>query len=161
MIVKGKAEFASVHQPNTRFSPQYCIDVIVDDESAKILEGQGLTVKRNATDKNGRVRGNVFKCKRNAYRKDGTANRKPNIVGPDGKTPFEELIGNGSTVNVQYNPYEWEFAGKKGTSADLVGVQIVEHVPYRGMESEFEAAEGNANPASDTPSEFDDDVPFS
>lgn len=157
MIVKGKAEFASLHQPNTKFSPVYCIDVIVDDDAATTLEGQGLTVKRDATDKNGNPRGHVFKVKRNAYRKDGTMNRKPNVVGPDGKTPFDELVGNGSIVNVQYNPYEWEFAGKKGTSADLVGVQVVEHVPYKGNDSEFEAVEAEANPAEAAPSEFDEE----
>jgi len=160
MIVKGTAEFASVHQPNTRYTPVYCIDLIVDDETATRLEKEGLPVKRNVVDKKGRNRGNVFKVKRNAYRKDGTMNTKPNIVGPDGKTPFEELIGNGSKVNVQYNPFDWEFAGKKGRSADLVGVQVVNHVAYTGNENEFEAAEADANPATPSDSEFDDDTPF-
>lgn len=155
-IVQGTAEWCSVQEPNTTFEPVYCIDVIVDDDTATALEGQGLTVKRDAVDKDGNARGNVFKVKRKAFRKGGVPNQKPNCVDAKNQ-PFNDLIGNGSLVNVQYNVFNWEFAGKKGTSADFVGVQVLKHVPMQTNSPEFEAVEEPDTPAAITASEFDEE----
>jgi len=50
-------------------------------------------------------------------------------------------VGNGSVVNVKYNPYEWEFAGRKGIGANLNAIQVVDLVPYSGGDLENELAD--------------------
>ena len=147
-VIQGKAYWASVQAPNDKFPPpKYCIDLVVDEATAATLRAEGLKVE----EKEGQ--GLTLKAKRNQFRKDGTLNTKPNVVDAN-KKPFEDLIGNGSLVNLQYNPYDWEFAGNKGKSADLVGVQVLEHVAFSGTSDEFEAA-------AETPDvddgEFDDE----
>jgi len=144
-VVQGKAYWASVQAPNDKFPPpRYTLDLVVDEETAAKLRAEGLKVE----EKEGQ--GLTLKVKRNQFRKDGTLNRKPNVVD-SAKQPFEDLIGNGSLVNVQYNAYDWAFGGKKGRSADLVGVQVLEHVPFSGSSDEFEAL------AESPDGEFDDE----
>jgi len=47
-------------------------------------------------------------------------------------------VANGSKVRVQYNEYDWEYAGKKGKGLDLQAVQIVDLVEYKSQDgSEF------------------------
>lgn len=144
-IVQGKAFWASVQSPNEKFPPpKYTIDLVVDEETAEKLRAEGLNVV------NREGQGLTLKAKRNQFRKDGTLNTKPNIVDAN-KEKFEDLVGNGSIINLQYNAYDWEFAGKTGRSADLVGVQILELVPYGG--DEFEQVEQTDAPIVEVNSE--------
>ena len=48
----------------------------------------------------------------------------------------ETMVGNGSKVNVLYEPFEWNFGGKTGVSADLRAVQVTELVPYTTEEDD-------------------------
>lgn len=125
MLVKGIAHWAHVQKPDDRFPPaKFSITLHVDDDTAKELREAGLRVK-----KEGDV--NVFKVKRNVLKQNGEEAGKPNIV--DSATePFNELIGNGSQVVVQIRPYEYNNSYGSGMSADLVGVQVIDLVPYEG-----------------------------
>ena len=58
-------------------------------------------------------------------------NRAPELVDAQKRVMPNTLIGNGSDVNVLYSTYDWEFKGRKGTSADLKSVQIANLVPYK------------------------------
>lgn len=159
-----KVKWASVQAPNEKFTPQWCIDGVLDEATARELHAQGLNVKK---DKEGDL---ILKFKRNVYRKDGNRNQAPRIVGPD-KQPFLDLIGNGSVCNIQYSTYDWDYAGKSGKGTDLIAVQVVEHVPFEGQEDEFDAISESSgvdsnNSASSSSSgsapveDFDDDLPF-
>ncbi len=44
--------------------------------------------------------------------------------------PPEVLIGNGSRVKVKWNPYDWTFKKKSGTSAGLRAVMVIDLVEY-------------------------------
>jgi len=137
MVIQGKVKWCSVQQPNDKFPPPvYVTDVVIDDTTAAMLKGLNITVKDNDGEFS-------VKAKRKQFRKDGSLNTKPNCVDAK-KQPFEKLVGNGSLCNVQVNVYDWEFAGKKGTSLDFVGLQVLEHVSFEG--DEFEAAEDGAAP---------------
>jgi len=134
MVIQGKAMWASVQAPNDKFPPPvYCIDLVVDEATAATLKSDGITVK----DTDGEL---TVKAKRKQFRKDGTLNTKPNCVDAH-KRPFENLIGNGSLVNLQVNAFDWEFAGKKGRSLDFVGVQVLDLVEFSGTTDEFAATE--------------------
>jgi len=144
MVIQGKAMWCSVQAPNDKFPPPvYCTDLIIDEANAETLRALGVKVK----DTDGVL---SVKAKRKQFRKDGTLNTKPNCVDAN-KKPFEDLIGNGSLVNLQVNVFDWEFAGNTGKSLDFVGIQVLELVPFAGNEDEFEAA------STDTPDVADDE----
>lgn len=123
------------------FSSKYQIVVSLTEEQAADAEAAGLKVKTKEYD--GKTQYQVtFKSK-----------FRPRIVAADGKTDLDlagSEIGRGSLVSVQYKFREWVTpAKKKGTSSDLIAVQVLQMTPQGSME--FEAS-GDAGD-----SEFDDD----
>lgn len=135
-VLKGKAMWCSIQEPNTKFEPMWCCDLIVDDKTAKEFSKAGHKVRTN--EETGEK---SIKFKRKVTTAKGKANRQPVVVDAN-RNPFTELIGNGSVVNVQYKEYEWNYAGKSGKGLDLQGVQVVEHKPFAGADgAEFEAEE--------------------
>jgi hypothetical protein len=123
-----KCRWASVIEPNTTFDPVYEIEAILDNEQAAVLRDQGLAVK----EKEGEL---IYRFKRKVEgQKKGGGTflyPKPIVVGKDNR-PFEELIGNGSTVNIAYDVRKWEAYGGSGVKGDLVGVQVIDHVAFTG-----------------------------
>ena len=149
-IVKGTAYWAHVQRANTRFDPVYSIDLIIDQETAEKLEGEGLNVREDD-------RGVFCVFKRKAEKKDGSPNVKPAVVDAAGN-PFTGEVGNGSVVNVQYRPFNWTFGNKKGTGADLIGVQVLELNEYAEDKIQFEEQDGFI--ASQNVENAFDDSPF-
>ena len=150
-ILNGKAYWASVVSPNTTFDADgvYSVDLAVDAENKKKAEADGLSIKNK-----GDERGDFVTIKRKAKRKDGSANKAPDVM--DGmKRPLQNtLIGNGSDVNVLYKTYEWNHkpTGRSGTSADLQAVQVVNLIPYEGTGSSANAFEEVPEGKVDNPS---------
>ena len=129
-IIEGRAYWASITVPNTKFKPVYTINVLVDDKTFKefkdkkcsvkeLDEGKSVVFRRQVTDKNGNSR------------------PVPKLIDKD-KKPMTERGGNGSLVKVQYREYPWEYAGRSGTGLDLQAVQVLELV-----EAEQIAADGS------------------
>ena len=149
--VKGMAHWAHLVKPNTKFEPVYSIDVVVDKEQAEVLELAGLNVKEDD-------RGLVCVFKRKLNKKKGGTNPPPAVV--DAKmNPYTGNVGNGSLVQVQYRAYDWTFGNKKGTSADLIAVQVLELNEYADDKIVFEEEDGfEAEAVLDNA--FDDDLPL-
>ena len=133
-VMSGTAYWASVIAPNTKFDADgvWTIDVgNLDDLNKKKAQKDGLTIKNKGDEKEDFV---TFKRKvRNAK---GNLNRQPNVVDANKRLITETMIGNGSKVNVLYEPFEWNFGGKTGVSADLRAVQVTELVPYTTEEDD-------------------------
>ena len=133
-VMSGTAYWASVITPNTKFDADgvWTIDVgNLDDLNKKKAQKDGLTIKNKGDEKEDFV---TFKRKvRNAK---GNLNRQPNVVDANKRLITETMIGNGSKVNVLYEPFEWNFGGKTGVSADLRAVQVTELVPYTTEEDD-------------------------
>lgn len=136
-ITQGIAYWANVQKPVANFNRdgfEYTIDLHVDDTEANKLKEAGVNIR----EKDGEL---VAKFKKKAERNDGSKNTPPKVVDAD-NVLFDKEIGNGSKVRVQYRIYEWEFGRKKGKSADLQAVQVVDFVPRAGGSNpgdEFEA----------------------
>jgi len=132
--MSGTAYWASVITPNTKFDADgvWTIDVgNLDDLNKKKAQKDGLTIKNKGDEKEDFV---TFKRKvRNAK---GNLNRQPNVVDANKRLITETMVGNGSKVNVLYEPFEWNFGGKTGVSADLRAVQVTELVPYTTEEDD-------------------------
>jgi hypothetical protein len=151
-IITGKAQWASVIQPNTKYEPVWCIDVCnLDAKAKKILKADGIAHKiKNVGDD----RGDFIKITQKVDKRDGTKFDAPKVV--DGmKRPFTQLIGNGSEVAVKYKARDWDHAGKSGITADLKAVQVLKHVPY-GDGEDFDIVESSTGGDVDDMDDFDD-----
>ena len=151
-IITGKAQWASVIQPNTKYEHVWCIDVCnLDAKAKKILKADGIAHKiKNVGDD----RGDFIKITQKVDKRDGTKFDAPKVV--DGmKRPFTQLIGNGSEVAVKYKARDWEHGGKSGITADLKAVQVLKHVPY-GDGEDFDIVESSTGGDVDDMDDFDD-----
>ena len=133
-VIAGTAYWASVITPNTKFDSDgvWTIDVgNLDDLNKKKAQKDGLTVKNKGDEKE-----DFVTIKRKVRNNKGNLNRQPNVVDANKRLVTETMIGNGSKVNVLYEPFEWNFGGKTGVSADLRAVQVTELVPYSTEEDD-------------------------
>jgi hypothetical protein len=156
-IISGKAHWASLITPNTTFEPCWSLDVSLDETNKKKAAADGLVIK-NKNDN----RGDFVTIKRKVTKRDGSPRQAPEVIDA-AKNPWNgDLIGNGSVVNVKYQPYEYTVRGKKGRSADLVKVQVVELVPYGGGKDDgFDVIHGGYTVGAKKDSDaLADDIPF-
>ena len=154
-VISGTAYWASVITPNTKFDADgvWTIDVgNLDDLNKKKAQKDGLTVKNKGDEKD-----DFVTIKRKVRNAKGSMNRAPNVVDAQKRLITETMVGNGSKVNVLYEPFEWNFGGKTGVSADLRAVQVTELVPYTTEEDDaFDVI-----PDGFTSDETEEDLPFS
>ena len=133
-VISGTAYWASVISPNTKFDADgvWTIDVgNLDDLNKKKAQKDGLTIKNKGDEKD-----DFVTIKRKVRNAKGNLNRQPNEVDDNKTLITETMVGNGSKVNVLYEPFEWNFGGKTGVSADLRAVQVTELVPYTTEEDD-------------------------
>lgn len=120
-VITGTAMWAHVQAPN-QFG-KYSIDVIIPEDEYQELLGEGVSGLKETDD------GFVVQIRTNATMKDGSPAKKPVVVDKEG-IPITDLVGNGSKVKVKFNVAEWKFGSKKGKSAYLNAVKVLELVPY-------------------------------
>lgn len=153
-VISGTAYWASVITPNTKFDADgvWTIDVgNLDDLNKKKAQKDGLTVKNKGDEKE-----DFVTIKRKVRNAKGSLNRQPNVVDANKRLVTETMIGNGSKVNVLYEPFEWNFGGKTGVSADLRAVQVTELVPYSTEEDDAFAVVPDGFTSDEA-----EDIPFS
>ena len=132
-ILEGKAYWASVTTPNTTFEPVYTVDLVVSDEVADDFNSRGFRVK-NLTIKNEDGTedsvGRAVVIKRKVNGTNGMVRPAPKLFDKD-KNPLDTIVGNGSTVRVQYN--EWETENKYGQfkGLDFQAMQVVDLVSVK------------------------------
>tara|TARA_R110002167_G_scaffold103961_2_gene268389 strand:+ start:92 stop:598 length:507 start_codon:yes stop_codon:yes gene_type:complete len=130
IFITGKCMWASITEVNTTYDPCWQIDVEVDEESRAVVEGAGLKIISGKLDKEGNVRPDFIKCKRNLYYKDGSEKVAPTVKDSQNLSWDGKAVGNGSGVCVKAQPYDWMHKTSTGRSADLVAVQVIELVEY-------------------------------
>ena len=133
VYITGKCHYASITEPNTKFDPVWSIQVEVTDDNREVVEKSGLKVANK-----GDERGDFITIKRKVHRKDGSERTAPLVMdSQNNRWNNDKKIANGSTVNVKAIPYEWDYAGKSGISADLAAIQIVDFIEYAGNQQDF------------------------
>ena len=123
--VKGKAMWANITSPNTRFQPhKYGLTVLTDPDTATKLEGIGLNQVR---DRSGQPKYDepAFTFSKRTTRNDGTANAAPKLVDLDGND-LDVSVGNGSEVVVKIKPYKNDY----GQFAELMAVKVENLIEY-------------------------------
>jgi hypothetical protein len=131
--VKGKAMWANITSPNTRFQPhKYGLTVLTDPDTASKLEGIGLNQVR---DRAGQPKYDepAFTFSKRATRNDGTANAAPKLVDTDG-ADMDVSVGNGSEVVVKIKPYKNDY----GQFAELMAVKVENLIEYVEGDSDNE-----------------------
>jgi|TARA_R110001632_G_scaffold117850_1_gene230016 hypothetical protein len=136
IFITGKCHYASITEPNTKFDPVWSIQVEVNDDNRSTIEGANLPVSNKGDD-----RGDFVTIKRKVLRKDGSQRQPPIVKDSENNLWNGKLIANGSTVNVKAIPFDWNYAGNSGVSADLAAVQVVDFIEYTSGE-DFEPVEG-------------------
>jgi hypothetical protein len=163
LYLTGKCYWAAVVEPNSTFEPAWQVDLCLDADTKALVEGAGLNV-RNKEDE----RGEFVTLKRKVQGKNGPrtaptvvdSQNNPWVVEDEEGNSEYKLIGNGSVVTVKALPFEWNYAGKAGTSADLAGVQVVELIAY-GDEGFKVVKGGYVNEAASQMADLEsDDIPF-
>ena len=138
IYITGKCHYASITEPNTKFDPVWSIQVEINDDNREVVEKSGLKVANK-----GDERGDFVTIKRKVHRKDGTQRNAPLVMdSQNNRWNNDKKIANGSTVNVKAIPYEWDYAGKSGISADLAAIQIVDFIEYSGNQQDFAPVDG-------------------
>jgi len=154
MKTKGKAMWSRLIKPDTKWEPQWSITLELDKEEAAKLKKVGLKVVEKVQDDESIIRSYKFSRRVKRRGKGTGVNRRPIVVDP-ALNPFPRIVGNGSDVFVIHEPYDWNWGGKKGTSTDLQGVQVINFIPY---ENETENASVEQNPGFEVVGEAYDAV---
>jgi hypothetical protein len=167
MKVRGIANWAFVTEPDQKYH-RWSIKLDLPKSEADRLRAVGIKVKKTvveAEDGSDVVIQRVTISRNTKNKKTGEPNIPPEVVDAQ-LNPFTDLIGNGSEVIVRFRPYKWEHPKYgSGVGLDLLGVQVVNLVEYKGSGSSsilldddtddgFEAIGGNNNNNNDDELEY-------
>jgi hypothetical protein len=135
LLIQGKAKWAKVTgKPVPGYENTFnhwSLDVYVDEDTVKRLKAEGINVKDKGE-------GPFVSFSRKEFNRDGKPNQPIRIVNHKGETLQDQntvyngpKIGNGSTVNINFQVYEY---AKKKFSPVILSMQIWELIPYEGGE---------------------------
>ena len=124
--VKVKWARVQADNPDTKYDPCWKVDIILTPEWKEHLEESGFKVHQD-------LDGDwILRLKKKVKTRLGKSQQPPKVVGRDGRTPFEDEIGNGSVCNVVVFAKYQPVAGTNHLAAYLDGLQVVDLVPYGG-----------------------------
>ena len=144
-LLKNKvAMWSKLGTPEKKYGTdetQWSIDLILSDDESRKWVRSGLAQKERFMEVDG-TEVPVIKLRKDTHwKKSGEAKTPVKVLDAYGQDIDPRLIGNGTTVNAQYSTRDWEFQGRKGKSAELVAIQVINLVEYAGKSSagdEFE-----------------------
>lgn len=122
-----KCNWIKLNELDTAFEHKWCVDLLLDDTTAAQMKAMGFNVK-DITDKNGFVTKNVLKASKKEKNKDGSLNKQPAFVGPDGVTPVVGKVGNGTVLNLRLTGKAWKIKGEWSLSCYIDAAQVVDLV---------------------------------
>jgi len=136
-------------EPDTAFgNNKWCLEMRLDDGIAQQLRDIGFIVKDKIDLSTQEVKGkNVLKAKKEVVTQKGKVQMKPSVVGPDGKTPWTEPMGNGTICNLHLSFKAWFVNGVWQMSMYIDAVQVVTLAAFAGS-------------FSDVSGDDEQDVPF-
>ena len=134
-VVQGRAYWSFVTTPNTKYTPAYSVNLVVDDEVADSFRNRGFTVKDMDE-------GPALIIKRKVDGPRGMIREAPKLYDKS-KREINVTVGNGSLVKVQYKEWETQWNGQDFRGLDFQAMQVIDLVQYKsGDGSEFDAIEG-------------------
>lgn len=146
MLARGLSKWAKVYKnhydKHKKYGDKWTINLVVNEAEAKKIFDQGLSTACAYKDKETKepIKNPdgewEFRFTRKLRLANGTSKKAP-VVQDCMKQPFEEPIGNGSDVFVQYTTYTIE----GNVYDDLQGVQVLKLNSYSNDGDEFQVQE--------------------
>jgi hypothetical protein len=133
-ILQGKVYWCKVFAPND--DKKYSLDLVLDAKGVELLSKYNIPIK-NADDERGSYA--TFTTYAESFEGEPIS-FKENVFDASMNLFNDGLIGNGSLVNVEFLPRDWDFQGKHGTSARLLKLQVLKHIKYGGSKLKVETA---------------------
>lgn len=137
-VIEGKAYWSFVTTPNTKFTPAYSVNLVVDDSTADSFRDRGFTVKDMEE-------GPALIIKRKVDGKDGMVRQAPKLFDKS-KREIDVNVGNGSHVKVQYKEWDTKWNGQVFKGLDFQAMQVLNLVEYNSPDgSEFDIEDGDGD----------------
>ena len=121
-VVEGRAYWSFVTAPNTKFTPAYSVNLVVDDDVASSFRNRGFAVKDMDE-------GPALIIKRKVDGPRGMIREAPKLYDKS-KREIDITVGNGSHVKVQYKEWETQWNGQDFRGLDFQAMQVLDLVEY-------------------------------
>ena len=135
LLKNKKAMWVKLGQPEKKYGvddTQWSIILVVSEGESKKWVKAKMAMKEKFMEIDGNETP-VIKLKKDTHWKKSGEDKTPvRVVDMYGQDLDPRVIGNGSTVNVQYSVRDWDFQGRTGRTAELVAVQVSELIEYKG-----------------------------
>lgn len=137
-VIEGRAYWSFVTTPNTKFTPSYSVNLVVDESTANSFRDRGFTVKDMEE-------GPALIIKRKVDGKDGMVRQAPRLYDKS-KREIDVTVGNGSHVKVQYKEWDTKWNGQVFKGLDFQAMQVLDLVEYNAPDgSEFDIEDGDGD----------------
>lgn len=137
-VIEGRAYWSFVTTPNTKFTPSYSVNLVVDESTADSFRDRGFTVKDMEE-------GPALIIKRKVDGKDGMVRQAPRLYDKS-KREIDVTVGNGSHVKVQYKEWDTKWNGQVFKGLDFQAMQVLDLVEYNAPDgSEFDIEDGDGD----------------
>jgi hypothetical protein len=137
-VIEGKAYWSFVTTPNTKYTPAYSVNLVVDESTADSFRDRGFTVKDMEE-------GPALIIKRKVDGKDGMVRQAPKLFDRS-KREIDVTVGNGSHVKVQYKEWDTKWNGQVFKGLDFQAMQVLDLVEYNAPDgSEFNIEDGDGD----------------
>jgi hypothetical protein len=130
-VVEGHAYWSFVTTPNTKFTPCYSVNLVVNPDLAEDYRSRGFPVKDMDE-------GPALIIKRKVNGPNGMIREAPELVDKY-KQKIDAAVGNGSRVKVLFKEWETKWNGTVYKGLDFKAMQVLELVEYGGANSADEA----------------------
>ena len=127
-VVEGRAYWASVTTPNTKYTPVYSVNLVVDDSVAEDFRSKGFPVKDMDE-------GPALIIKRKVNGPNGMVRQAPKLLDKN-KNAMNVSVGNGSLVKVQYKEWETTWNGTQYKGLDFQAMQVLDLIEYAAPDGE-------------------------
>ena len=123
-VVEGHAYWSFVTTPNTKFTPCYSVNLVVDPDVAEDYRSRGFPVKDMDE-------GPALIIKRKVNGPSGMVREAPELLDRY-KNKIDVAVGNGSRVKVLFKEWDTKWNGQVYKGLDFKAMQVLDLVEYGG-----------------------------
>ena len=121
-VVEGHAYWSFVTTPNTKFTPCYSVNLVVDPDIAEDYRSRGFPVKDMDE-------GPALIIKRKVNGPNGMVREAPELLDRY-KNKIDVAVGNGSRVKVLFKEWDTKWNGTVYKGLDFKAMQVLDLVEY-------------------------------
>ena len=132
-VIEGHAYWSFVKTPNTKFTPAYSVNLVVNPDLAEDYRSRGFPVKDMDE-------GPALIIKRKVNGPNGMVREAPQLLDRY-KNNIDVEVGNGSRVKVLCKEWDTKWNGTVYKGLDFQAMQVLDLVEYHGggsVESAFD-----------------------